>query len=102
MASDLNVRLDWISADSAPEGIGEETRLQEALNSLPDGFRLAVVMFYFEQCSYREIAEQLDVPLGTVMSRLARAKEQLRRILSEPTAGVPHEGAAQRPRKDIT
>ena len=50
-------------------------------------------MFYFEDCSYREIAEKLDLPIGTVMSRLARAKRHLRSKLFE-TDGEPAEGKA--------
>jgi RNA polymerase sigma-70 factor (ECF subfamily) len=52
--------------------------LQEALNRLPEMARLVLAMFYFEECSYREIAERLELPMGTVMSRLARAKAALR------------------------
>lgn len=55
--------------------------LQKALNEIPDEFRLPLVLFYFQEFSYREIAEQLDVPIGTVMSRLARAKSHLRHKL---------------------
>ena len=39
-------------------------------------------MFYFEEMKYREIAEALEAPIGTVMSRLARAKAMLRAALS--------------------
>ena len=45
---------------------------------------MVLVMFYFEECSYREIAQRLDLPIGTVMSRLARAKGHLRSRLFEP------------------
>jgi RNA polymerase sigma-70 factor (ECF subfamily) len=44
---------------------------------------MVLAMFYFENCSYREIAEKLDLPIGTVMSRLARAKGHLRNYLFE-------------------
>ena len=40
-------------------------------------------MFYFEELSYQEIAEQLEIPIGTVMSRLSRAKGHLRRRLDD-------------------
>jgi len=52
--------------------------LQMALDELPDQHRLILVMFYFEELSYKEIARELEVPMGTVMSRLARAKTRLR------------------------
>ena len=58
--------------------------LQRALDRLSDTARLVVMMFYFEECTYREIADRLAIPIGTVMSRLARAKGQLRSILFEP------------------
>ncbi len=57
--------------------VGPE-RLQAALNELPEPFRTPVILFYFEDFSYRAIAEQMELPLGTVMSRLARAKAHLR------------------------
>jgi RNA polymerase sigma-70 factor (ECF subfamily) len=43
-----------------------------------------VILYYFEEFSYRDIAEQMDLPLGTVMSRLARAKAYLRERLIQP------------------
>lgn len=52
--------------------------LQAALDRLPPQYRIVVTMFYFEDHTYREIAEALDLPIGTVMSRLARAKRRLR------------------------
>ncbi len=64
------------------EGIDRE-QLQAALNALPDEFRVVVLMFYFEDSSYRQIAEQLGIPSGTVMSRLSRAKQFLRQRLRE-------------------
>ncbi len=59
----------------------DQERLRRALGQLPEPYRLVVLMFYFEGASYREIAERLDIALGTVMSRLARAKRRLREQL---------------------
>lgn len=67
----------------------DEDRLQEALAELPYDYRVVILMFYFEELSYREIAEQLQLPVGTVMSRLSRAKAQLRVKLAGPVAVSP-------------
>jgi RNA polymerase sigma-70 factor (ECF subfamily) len=70
-------------ADDAPHEPIDSQQLQAAIDQLDDEFKLVVLLFYFEHCSYREIAERLDIPPGTVMSRLARAKAHLRRRLGE-------------------
>jgi RNA polymerase sigma-70 factor (ECF subfamily) len=55
--------------------------LSRALESLPDVFRAAVVLRDVEDFSYEEIARILDVPIGTVMSRIHRGRAQLRTVL---------------------
>jgi RNA polymerase sigma-70 factor (ECF subfamily) len=56
----------------------EPAAIQAALNDLDETFRTPLILYYFEEFSYRDIAEQMDLPIGTVMSRLARAKSHLR------------------------
>ena len=53
----------------------------QALDQLEEAYRAPLALFYLEDMSYRDIAETLEGPVGTVMSRLARGKEQLRRQL---------------------
>lgn len=55
--------------------------VQEALADLPDNFRLAVLLADVDGFSYKEIAEILEVPIGTVMSRLHRGRRALERRL---------------------
>lgn len=68
------------SSTESPPDFDSET-LQQALNEISEEFRNALVMFYLEELSCNQIAEVLEVPLGTVLSRLARAREQLKRKL---------------------
>jgi RNA polymerase sigma factor (sigma-70 family) len=57
--------------------------VRQALEALPAEYREAVVLRDLEGLSYKEIAEIAAVPLGTVMSRLARARGRLKRLLTE-------------------
>lgn len=80
--------IDVDTLPEAPRQAIDGQDLQAALDGLADEFRLVVLMFYFEHQSYREIAQHLDLPIGTVMSRLARAKAHLRRRLADVEANL--------------
>jgi RNA polymerase sigma-70 factor (ECF subfamily) len=56
-------------------------RIREALDSLPPDYRLAITLADLEGLSYKEIAEILDCPIGTVMSRIYRGRQILHRLL---------------------
>jgi RNA polymerase sigma factor (sigma-70 family) len=67
-------------------------RLARALETLPLRFREVLVLRELEGCSYKEIASITSIPMGTVMSALARARQRLRRALTEPVQQeAPHE-----------
>jgi len=60
----------------------EQEQVREAIESLPDAYREIVLLRDIEGFTYQEIATVLDCPAGTVMSRLGRARGQLRKLLS--------------------
>ena len=68
--------LGHVTADTASQIDGDA--MMEALQKVDEIYREPVLLFYLQQHSYKEIARLLDIPVGTVMSRLARGKEQLR------------------------
>lgn len=72
----------------APEdgpGAVDAAKVRAALDGLPPGQKAAVALFYLEDLSVAEVAVALDVPAGTVKTRLMHARERLRAILGEVT-----------------
>ena len=74
----------------------------QALNDLPPNFRMAVVLADIEGLSYKEIAEALQIPIGTVMSRISRARDTLERLLLEGESASRPDTGAERPARDST
>jgi RNA polymerase sigma-70 factor, ECF subfamily len=96
--------LEAVDAERGPEmevldSIPEES-IKQALEDLPEQFRMAVLLADVEGFSYKEIAEITEVPIGTVMSRLHRGRKQLQRRLWDlaverglvPSGSSPAEG----------
>jgi RNA polymerase sigma-70 factor, ECF subfamily len=83
-------RLGGLEAAAAGRSAEEEVldsftdaEVKAAIESLPEQFRIAVLLADIEGFSYKEIAEILDVPIGTVMSRLHRGRKALQKALYE-------------------
>src|SRR5690606_18255195 len=64
----------------------ETERLNRALDTLPEPMRLALVLFHVHEATYEEIAQTLEVPIGTVMTWLHRGRKRLRAALEEEEA----------------
>ena len=104
------VEMDERVADSSLVGESPEDPLESylaklkqndvrnAIESLPPRYREVILLREFEDFSYQQIAEVLDCPTGTVMSRLGRAREKLKEVLQEwSLAGTAPTGRADRP-----
>lgn len=80
-------------ADTAPtslEQVSEQQRakrLHTALDKVPQLYREVLVMYHFEHLKYQEIADVLDIPIGTVMNRIFRARKKLRSVYEEIDGG---------------
>lgn len=75
------------AADEPQARVGERLDLQQALSRLSAAHREVLLLVTVEEYTYAEVAAILDVPIGTVMSRLHRAREQLRQALTGDAGG---------------
>lgn len=97
-----NVRLGQGVENADETNLGTDNRNGETnifasevltrIAGLPDAQRMAVLLVYVEGNSYREAAEIMDVPIGTVMSRLATARQALKTWAQEGEQAAPQEG----------
>jgi RNA polymerase sigma-70 factor, ECF subfamily len=78
--------LPYVPADCVERA--DSQTLLRILGEIAEDFRAPLVLYYMEDLSYKEIADILALPLGTVQSRIARAKIQLLRRLNETTLPV--------------
>ncbi|MBS1270069.1 MAG: ECF RNA polymerase sigma factor SigR [Gammaproteobacteria bacterium] len=88
-----------IKFEDTPEGVNSQRetvfRVRRAIKALPENYRMTLSLVDIEGFSYAETAAILKVPVGTVMSRLARARTRLKRLLEQggsttgPSAGTP-------------
>ena len=60
-----------------------EEIIKQAINSLPEKYRKVILLRHKEEKDYEEIAEELDIPLGTVKAHLFRARELLNKYLKD-------------------
>jgi RNA polymerase sigma factor (sigma-70 family) len=78
---DEQARLLLIDPGESPEGAAERSsvreRIIEAVDHLPERLREVIILRELQQCSYEEIALIIDAPIGTVMSRISRARAHL-------------------------
>ena len=74
---------ETVAASVAPPDPLARNRLVQALDTLPEEARAVLMLVAVEGHSYQEVADLLDVPIGTVMSRLSRARQMLRQKLQE-------------------
>jgi RNA polymerase sigma factor (sigma-70 family) len=70
----------------APDKQLDGAEIISALRKLEETYRAPLALFYLEEHSYRDIAEILEIPIGTVMSRISRGKELLRKVVLKKDA----------------
>ena len=85
-----------LSAEDQFLDLFTDEEVKQALEALPDNFRLPVILADVEGFAYKEIAEMLDIPIGTVMSRLHRGRKAMQRALYDyaEANGLAVQGAA--------
>jgi RNA polymerase sigma-70 factor (ECF subfamily) len=93
--------LDYVKESTLPSQINASLdftleEIKQAFAELPEPFRIAVLLSDIEGLSYREIAEVLNVPVGTVMSRLSRGRRMLRARLATLSSKTSEPGSPEK------
>lgn len=98
-----NREKDRVFENARAPGKPEYGALYEAVDGLPEKYRVAVVLFYFQDMNLERTAGVLGIPVGTVKSRLNKARKLLRKCLDTEQADAELETASARtkPRKDF-
>ena len=68
-------------ADAMLETLSDRKAVRKAMDQLPEKYRTILLLYYMDDLLYKEIAAALNIPMGTVMSRLTRAREALKTII---------------------
>lgn len=85
---DITELVDHVGLSEPPVDTGAVRDFVTAVNRLAPEHREILLLVSVEELSYREIAEELKIPIGTVMSRLARARERLRAVMQGEGAEI--------------
>ncbi len=72
-------------AESVLSKVSFKMAVQNAIDKLPSKYKEVLTLYYMDEMLYRDIAQVLDIPIGTVMSRLTRAREGLKTIILKQT-----------------
>ena len=96
-AAGTTVNVDDVEGEmAAPEtGTAQSLDLQRCLLRLPEDQRVVLLLVSLEDLSYEEVAKITGVPVGTVMSRLSRARSRLRELMDAPAASLATGAPAQ-------
>jgi RNA polymerase sigma-70 factor (ECF subfamily) len=78
----LQIKSDTLNPEETSIKKQQQEQLKIIVEKLPQRYKTLIVLRYFEELSYEEIAQQLDLPLGTVKAQLFRARDLLHNVLS--------------------
>ena len=79
--------FETIPAPDDSERRDDEEAMMKAIHRLPAAFREAILLYYYQGYGIAEMAEMLNLPEGTISSRLSRARKKLEEILREEEGG---------------
>ena len=97
----LENAVEHVDVASAYERKIEADKIQNLLSELPEKYQSPILLYYISEMTYQEISETLDLPIGTVMSRLSRGKQMLKKkILQRYMLDQGSSNVIQFPQKD--